>query len=133
MYLNLLDIEKKHLFLDLELYMSNIDGEFSDEEKMIIDTHCLEMHIDNNNYIPENSLEVLMDKLKKEFSFREKKIIIFELAGTVMADGVYDGEERKLMEKIVHILGLEEDMINDAIQIITELKLVYSRCAEFIG
>ncbi len=50
MYLARLGLEQKHMFLDLELYLSRIDGEFSDEEKQIIDAHCMEMHIDNNQY-----------------------------------------------------------------------------------
>ena len=29
MYLSMLDNEKKHLFLELEIYMSKIDGDFS--------------------------------------------------------------------------------------------------------
>ena len=50
MYLSKLSNENKHIFLDLELHISNANGEFSDQEKNIIDAHCLEIHIDCNKY-----------------------------------------------------------------------------------
>ena len=80
MYLSLLDNEKKHLFLDLELYMSCSDGEFSIDEKNIIDVHCLEMEIDNNNYQPDLPKDLLLNKLKTSLTIKEKKIFIILIA-----------------------------------------------------
>lgn len=88
MYLSVLDLETKHLFLDLELYISKTDGEFNDLEKQIIDTHCIEMHIDNNNYQCELPLSVVYEKLGK-CTEEEKRIIFIEMLAVVLADKVY--------------------------------------------
>ncbi len=69
--------------------MSRTDGNFSDEEKAIIDTHCIEMHIDNNSYECELPLEGVLSKISSEFSEQEKRIVFLELAATVLADKVY--------------------------------------------
>ena len=86
MYLAMLDNEKRHLFLDLELYISKIDGDFSEQEKRVIDTHCIEMHIDNNNYESETSYDEMMSRLSETFSKQEKRIVFIELLATVLAD-----------------------------------------------
>ena len=41
MYLSMLNTEQKHLFLDLELYMSKVDGDFSEEENCWYIISCL--------------------------------------------------------------------------------------------
>ena len=97
MYLSLLDNEKKHLFLDLELYMSCSDGEFSIDEKNIIDVHCLEMEIDNNNYQPDLPKDLLLNKLKTSLTIKEKKIFILELMAVVLADGDFHENEHEIM------------------------------------
>ena len=88
MYLSMLNNEKKHLFLNLEIYLSSIDGDFSDEEKKIIDVHCIEMHIDNNNYEADMPLDEVLKKLKETLTHSEYRIVFLELAATIMADDV---------------------------------------------
>ena len=133
MYLGMLNNEKKHLFLDLEIYMCQIDGDFSDEERNIINAHCMEMRIDNNNFKPELLLDELLSKLQSELSEREKRIVFFELSGTVLADNVYHKSERKLMERLAEILEVDQNNLDKAVALIHDLKGVYSRCAEYIG
>jgi tellurite resistance protein len=128
----MLDIEKKHMFLNLEIIMSQIDGEFSDDEKRIIDTHCLEMHIDNNNYEIELPIDELLFKIKNSFSEQEKYIIFLELVATVLADGVYHDKEKNLIEKLAEILNIPNEDIDEAFSIINDMKLVYERCANYI-
>ena len=89
---------QKHLFLDLELYMSKVDGDFSEEEKNIINAHCMEMRIDNNNYESEVAIDELVTAIKEKFTHKEKHILFLELTATVLADGVYHEAEKELME-----------------------------------
>ncbi len=118
MYLSKLNIEKKHLFLNLELYLSRVDGDFSDEEKMIINTHCIEMHIDNNNFETDMPLDDVITKINKVLTKQENKIFFLELAGTVMADNIYHGKEKELLYKIAGVLNMTCDEIDMAISII---------------
>ena len=99
MYLAMLSNEKKHLFLNLEIYLSKVDSDFSAAEKRIIDAHCIEMHIDNNGYEADMSQSDIFEGLK-EFTKQESKIVFLELVGTIMADNVYHIEEKALVKKL---------------------------------
>ena len=131
MYLSMLSSEKKRLFLNLEIYFSKVDSDFSDAEKTIIDSHCIEMHIDNNNYDVDMTQSEVFDGLK-ELTHQESKVVFLELVGTIMADNVYHVEEKALVKKLAEILGMTEEDIDSAFSIIADMKNVYERCADYI-
>ena len=132
MYLSLLNYEKRHLFLNLEIYMSQIDGDFSEEEKNIINAHCIEMHIDNNNYEPDMPRDEVFAQLQDTLTMKEKKIVFLELAATILADNVYHALEKELVDKFAGILNITDEEVNEAFSIINDMKNVYERCAGFI-
>ena len=45
MFLNRLSNEQKELFLDLCIHASKADNDFAEDEKLVIDQYCDEMHI----------------------------------------------------------------------------------------
>lgn len=120
------------MFLDLEIYMAGIDGEFSDSEKKIIDAHCIEMRIDCNDYQPELPQDELFGMLKSGLSDREKHIVFLELVATILADEKYHQEEEKLVNKLSDLLGINQEEVDCAFLIISDMKKVYERCAEYI-
>ncbi len=132
MYLSMLNNEKKHLFLNLEIYLSQIDGEFSDAEKKIIDAHCMEMHIDNNNYEVDLPQDEVLRNLQKSLTREECRIVFLELVATVMADDVYHEAEGKLINSLAELFEIDEYNVNEALSIIKDMKVVYERCAKFI-
>lgn len=133
MYLARLSVEKRYLFRDLEIIMSKIDGDFSPNEKLIIDTHCVEMHIDNNNYESDFSEDELLKKIEGGLNENEQRIFFFELAATVLADDVYHESEKKLINKLSNVLKIDNDKVDDAFDIINDLKSVYARCESYIN
>ena len=132
MYLSMLNNEKKHLFLNLEIYLSSIDGDFSDEEKKIIDVHCIEMHIDNNNYEADMPLDEVLKKLKETLTHSECRIVFLELAATIMADDVYHKEEEKITRHLADLLKIDDDEVKEAFSIIKDMKNVYKRCSDYV-
>ena len=131
MYLSMLIDTNKRLFLNLEIYLSKVDSDFSENERIIIDAHCIEMHIDNNNYEADMSQSEIFEGLKA-LTKQESKIVFLELVGTIMADNVYHVEERALVNKLAEALKLEENDISLVFSIITDMKNIYERCAEYI-
>lgn len=131
MYLSMLSDTNKRLFLNLEIYLSKVDSDFSENERIIIDAHCMEMHIDNNNYEADMSQSEIFEGLKA-LTKQESKIVFLELVGTIMADNVYHVEERALVKKLAEALKLEENDISLVFSIITDMKHVYERCAEYV-
>ena len=89
--------------------MSNVDGDFSPEEKNIIDAHCIEMHIDNNNYEIDTRQDEVLNQLQESLTEQERSIFFLELVGTVMADDVYHDSEKELIGKLAQILQKECD------------------------
>ena len=49
-----------------------------------------------------------------------------------MADNVYHVEEKALVNKLAEALKLEENDISLVFSIITDMKNVYERCAEYV-
>ena len=133
MYLSMLDVEKKYLFRNLELIMSKVDGDFSPEEKALIDAHCIEMHIDNNNYEVQASLDQVISEIDSSLTSQEKSIFFLELVGTIMADNVYHNAERELADRLAHILEINQEKKDEAFNIINEMKSVYEKCANYIS
>ena len=131
MYLSMLSDTNKRLFLNLEIYLSKVDSDFSENERIIIDAHCMEMHIDNNNYEADMSQSEIFEGLKA-LTKQESKIVFLELVGTIMADNVYHVEERALVKKLAEALKLEENDISLVFSIITDMKHAYERCAEHV-
>lgn len=131
MYLSMLSDTNKRLFLNLEIYLSKVDSDFSENERIIIDAHCMEMHIDNNNYEADMSQSEIFEGLKA-LTKQESKIVFLELVGTIMADNVYHIEEKALVNKLAEALKLEENDISLVFSIITDMKNVYERCAEYV-
>ena len=131
MYLSMLSDTNKRLFLNLEIYLSKVDSDFSENERIIIDAHCIEMHIDNNNYEADMSQSEIFEGLKA-LTKQESKIVFLELVGTIMADNVYHVEERALVNKLAEALKLEENDISLVFSIITDMKNIYEKCAEYI-
>lgn len=131
MYLSVLDLETKYLFLDLELYISKTDGEFNDLEKQIIDTHCIEMHIDNNNYQCELPLSVVYEKLGK-CTEEEKRIIFIEMLAVVLADKVYHQSEKILVDRLANILKIKDEDVKKAFAAVEEMKEAYVKFSNFV-
>lgn len=132
MYLSMLSNEKKHLFLNLEIYMFRENNVFSDEEKQIIDAYCMEMHIDNNNYEADMPKDDVFSQLKDTLTLQEKKIVFLEFVGSVMADDKFIAEEKTLVDKLAVLFELTEDEVQVAFSIISDLKTTYERCADYI-
>lgn len=132
MYLSMLSNEKKHLFLNLEIYMSKIDGDFSDGEKQIIDVHCMEMHIDNNNYEADMPQDEVLRQLKETLTYNERRIVFLELVATIMADDVYDEKEEKLSSRLADLFEIDDEGVKEAFSIIKDMKSVYERCSDYI-
>ncbi len=111
MYLSLLSEKEKKLFLGLAYKLSSIDGEFSEEEKIMIDSYCMEMHIKHEKEIQNMSLHNIIKDLSNIKDLKIKKIIVFEAIGLAMSDRKYDEEERELILNLANNFKIEEKFI----------------------
>lgn len=133
MYLAAFDIEKKYLFRELSIYAAKTDNEFKDKEKMIIDAHCAEMRIDNNNYKNDISYEELLSKIRTSFSIQELRITYLEILSVLLADDVISDMEKLFIEDISAQFGISDDEIENAKQALLTLKQAYSMMSDYIA
>lgn len=132
MFLSELKDEQKDLFLDLGIHLSMSDGEFSDTEKNTIRQMCREMGIDER--LEENvEFDIALNRLSENATVREKRIVLLEIAGIVMADGVYSPEEKATVENISNALEVDYFHCENAISLVKDLFAVYSKIGGFLS
>ena len=100
MYLALLSEKEKEMFLGVAFNLAAVDGDYSDEEKAIINGYCQEMQCIFDEKTMVKPTDVLIKDIKSNSDNRIKKIFIFELIGVAMTDGNYDENERALINKL---------------------------------
>lgn len=132
MFLSELKDEQKDLFLDLGIHLSMSDGEFTKTEKNTICQMCKEMGIDER--LEQNvDFDTALSRLGKNATVREKRIVLLEIAGVVMADEVYSSEEKAEVKKISDALGVDYSHCEDAISLVKDLFVVYSKIGNFLS
>jgi len=80
MYLNDLNKNEKIAFLKLAYMIAYSDGEFCDNEKMVIGSYCNEMGISDIGLNKNESIEDISNEFKSRIS---KKITILELMSII--------------------------------------------------
>lgn len=132
MYLSELRGEQKELFIDLGIHLSMSDGDFSSVEKNMIRQMCKEMEV-SERLEKKVEFEVALNRIGENATVREKRIVLLELAGIVMADGVYSPEEQKAVEQIASALEIDYSHCENAILLIKDLFVVYSKMGNFLS
>lgn len=104
MFLNRLKKEEKKAFLQLAHHVARSDGDFNDNEELIIEKYCMEMQIENVLF-NEESFDIynVLDNFKTN---RSKKIVILELMALIYSDNYLHEEERVVLEKILEEFDL---------------------------
>lgn len=132
MLLGQLSADNKRLFLQLEMILSNIDGNISTSEKELIKRHCKEMGIDSADYGVDISLDETVKAIYENMSVKEKKIILIELITLAVIDGVYDDKEKELVDSLRKMLGIPEEVGNQALNLVERLVKASAEIENFV-
>lgn len=132
MFLSELNDTQKELFLDLSIHLSMCDEEFVDDERNTILQMCKEMGI-SERIVPVVNFDDALNQLTESTTIREKRIILLEIGGVVLADGVFSSEEKKAMLKISDSLKVDYSQCERAIEMIRDLYRIYSKIGSFLS
>ena len=132
MYLSILNQEEKEFFLGLALDLAASDGEYSDEEKAIIEGYCQEMQFSINQETMMKSVDDLIGRINTFSNEKSKRIIVFEAIGLAMADGHYDKREKELIAKIEKEFTMETGFANKCEAVMKEYISFQGRINELI-
>ena len=111
MYLAILNDEQKNLFLNIAKKLASTDGNFSEDERQVIDGYCHEMSVSVVKKL-DIAKEDMIERLGSISNTSEKKIIVFEFAGLVMADSNFDESERVFLKQIAEKFDIDLNYIN---------------------
>ncbi len=108
MFLNRLKKKEKKAFLELAHHVARSDGDFSDDEKNIIEKYCMEMQIENLAF--NDKKFDIYDTLSKFKSQNSKKIVVLELMALIYSDDYLHEGERVVLEKILEEFDLSYNL-----------------------
>ena len=104
MFLNRLTTDEKIAFLNLAHHIARSDNDFSDKQKEIIATYCLEMQINDIQY---NENDYNLDTTLSKFTNNtNQKIILLEVMALVYSNNMLHQEEKKILDSIIKKFNL---------------------------
>lgn len=109
MFLSFLNSRQKKLFLSLGYDLAAIDGDFSENERAVIESYSSEMGMEINLEDVDADIDHVIAALNENCGTREKRIIIFEIVGLAMSDYNYDAGEREVVRKALDVFGLDAE------------------------
>lgn len=111
MYLNYLEKNEKNAFLKIAHIIALSDGDFCENEKIVIGAYCNEMGINDIKLDVENELlDVLCNEFKNEQS---KRIVILELMSIIHANGEFKESEKKIISQLTKVFSLNNQYLED--------------------
>lgn len=120
MFLSLLNINQKKLFISLAFNLAVSDGEFSENERMVLKSYSLEMGLELKLEDIDTDINHIVSEINNLCGVREKKIIIFEMIGLAMSDDHYDDEERAIVRNALETFELDSEFGNFCEKKLTE-------------
>lgn len=131
MFLHLLNNEQRELFLDLAIKATEANGVVEIEEKNMLKAFSLEMQIPFR-YTTKKTTDEILSRLSDITTEKEKKILAFELIGILLADGIYDEEEKTFMIQISERANISMDVIEKMINVLDEYRNIYEKICDIV-
>ncbi len=133
MFLSQLTDYEKETFMKLAYEIANKDGDFAEEEKMILSQYAQEMNMsfEADNYQDIVSVIDLIESFKQSDFSTVKKIFI-ELMGLVLVDNEYNQVEAEILEQYIEVHGLDSDHLVKVKNWVERMTSLYSELSELI-
>ncbi|WP_120944664.1 MULTISPECIES: hypothetical protein [Helicobacter] len=113
MFLGALDLEEKKAFLRIAHHFAWSNHDFSDAQKGVISTYCLEMQVEDITYNADTfDLKATLQTFKQK---EHQKIVLLETMALAMADrlthleALHEGE-KEVLETMIKTFGLESNL-----------------------
>lgn len=131
MFIEFLDNEKKFLFLNFAVYAANANNELDEDEKSLICMYAKQIEMEPIEKT-EMSLDEIIDTINKTCDFVEKKMIIYEIIGVLLADKDYDDLEKAFLNNIAKKMSIQETEIDKMLSLMKEYLDLYYKTYEYI-
>jgi hypothetical protein len=130
MFLQELNDKEQRDFLELATYAMKVDGDLHDNEINIINTFRLEMGKEDYNVV-DKELDYLLKSFRASTK-KVKKVVLIELFGVILADGVYGDFEKEFVEEITKIWEMKKRDISKIQNWVEDFNELVSEGYEYI-
>jgi tellurite resistance protein len=131
MFLHELNKEEKAAFLELAHLVAISNGIIDENEQKMLDTYEREMGLNFKiQNLEDLSLEGIIPAFKSE---KSKKIVFLEAIAIAFADGIYDEDEKKLLQELKIEFGISKEEYEEFKGWITKVNSLYAQAAELVG
>ncbi|MCM1186543.1 MAG: hypothetical protein NC251_10460 [Lachnoclostridium sp.] len=127
MFLYLLKEDNKVRFIELCKHASEADEIVDAKEIETINVYCREMGISEEAISDKRELDMILEELKNGADVTEKKIILFEILGLMLADEQYTESEEQFVLKIIETFGIDNQSVNNMYSLLEIYKAVYKQ------
>lgn len=131
MFLNILNVKQRELFLKLAIKAAEANDEVTSEEETMIDAFALEMQI-KPFHSTDSTLDEILQELKDISTIRDYRIITFEILGILFSDSEYDEKEKEFIKKICEAFGIAKETVDEMIVSINEYANLFNKIAKLI-
>ncbi|MFI3329452.1 MAG: hypothetical protein R3Y05_03055 [bacterium] len=133
MFLSLLNKKEQLKFLDLALYMVDIDGSATELESILLDKMFHEVgHLTSDySFVNSDSIETTIDFFKKTNRV-VKNIVFLNLVNISMSEDLYNTTEHLFLEKIQKIFDITPDRRRELMSIIYDERDLRERASRII-
>jgi len=107
MYLSELSIGEKKNFLELARFSMGLNGEFKDEEQEVYQSFVYECALPNYSLEKQEKIDSVIKVLAKSEA-RNRRIVLIELFGILLADGDICDAEAQYMDKVSLAFDIED-------------------------
>lgn len=107
MYLSELNIGEKKNFLELAKFSMGLNGVHKEEEREVFASFLNECDLTDFKVQKQDNIDSVIKVLGKS-NTKNKKILLIELFGILLADGTVCDEEAAFMDKLANAFGFEE-------------------------
>ena len=114
---------EKFAFYSLAKYLVSVDGEYSDEEQVLMNGFLQEMELNESQIShikPEGAIEMLTFS-----SPSTRRKIYIELIGVTLCDEYLHDDEKKYLDRIANDFLIDEDTRNKLFDLVTQLLNLY--------
>ncbi|WP_088034778.1 hypothetical protein [Evansella clarkii] len=131
MFLQELNAEEKVAFLELAHLVAISNGIIDENERKMLETYDREMGV---NYKIEDLKELTLQEIVQVFkSERIKRIVFLEAIAVAFADGVYQEEQKNLIQEIKEALAISDDEYEQFKGWVIKVNSLYSQANELVG
>lgn len=133
MFLSLLNQKERLKFLDLAIYMVDIDGEPSEIEKILLEKMFNEVGhlVEDYSFSKSSSIEVTMDFFKN-CNRVVRNIVFLNLAKITLTDDLYNTTEHLFLERLQEIFDITPERRRELMSIVYEERDLRERSARII-